>query len=100
MRGQYPWLTAIYVKSAGLRFLCGGSLLTTRTVLSAAHCFKLGSLTANRLVVNVGRHNLEDYSEQDFQTREIQNLIVHPEFSSNIFPDADLAILHLRQPVQ
>ncbi|XP_061394331.1 serine protease gd-like, partial [Musca vetustissima] len=98
--GQFPWLTAIYVKSAGLRFLCGGSLLSTRTVLSAAHCFKIGALTADRLVVNVGRHNLEDYSEQNFQTREIQNLITHPEFTSAIFPDADLAILHLQKPVE
>ncbi|XP_019892773.2 serine protease gd isoform X2 [Musca domestica] len=98
--GQFPWLTAIYVKSAGLRFLCGGSLLSTRTVLSAAHCFKLGGLTADRLVINVGRHNLEDYSEQNFQTREIQNLITHPEFTSTLFPDADLAVLHLQRPVE
>ncbi|XP_075170253.1 serine protease gd-like [Haematobia irritans] len=99
-RGQYPWLTAIYVKSAGLRFLCGGSLLSTRTVLSAAHCFKTTSLTADRLVVNVGRYNLEDYRETNFQTREVQNIVIHPDFSTNVFPDADLAVLHLDQPVQ
>lgn len=100
MRGEFPWLTAIYVKSAGLRFLCGGSLVSSRTVVSAGHCFKIGSITANRLVVNLGRHNLEDFSEQGFVTREIENLIVHPEYNSNLFPDADLALLQLKQPVQ
>ncbi|XP_023299136.2 serine protease gd-like [Lucilia cuprina] len=100
MRGEFPWLTAIYVKSAGLRFLCGGSLISSRTVVSAGHCFKIGSIAANRLVINLGRHNLEDFSEQGFVTREIENLIVHPEYNSNLFPDADLAILHLKQPVQ
>lgn len=100
MKGQFPWLTAIYSKSSGLKFLCGGSLISTRTVISAAHCFRLTSLTADRLVVNLGRHNLEDYSEHGLVIRELQNLIIHPDYSSNVFPDADLAILQMRKPVE
>uniref|UniRef100_A0A1I8Q9S0 Peptidase S1 domain-containing protein n=1 Tax=Stomoxys calcitrans TaxID=35570 RepID=A0A1I8Q9S0_STOCA len=99
-RGQHPWLTAIYAKSAGLRFLCGGSLVSRKTVLSAAHCFTISAVTADRLVVNVGRYNLEDYSETNFQTREIQNLVIHPDFAGNVHPDADLAILQLQRPVE
>lgn len=99
-RGEFPWLTAIYQKSAGLKFLCGGSLISSRTVLSAGHCFKISSLTANRLVVHIGHHNLENFSEQGFLVREIQNLIVHPQYNPNLLADADLAVLHLQQPVQ
>ncbi|TMW46184.1 hypothetical protein DOY81_008736 [Sarcophaga bullata] len=99
-RGEFPWLTAIYQKSAGLKFMCGGSLLSSRTVLSAGHCFKINSLAANRLVVYIGHHNLEDFSEQGFVTREIENLIVHPQYNPNLLADADLAVLHLREPVQ
>ena len=35
--GYYPWQVGIYLVNDGL--LCGGTLIDTKHVLSAAHCF-------------------------------------------------------------
>ena len=36
-RGQYPWQVELSMRK-GLRLLCGGSLITSKLVLTAAHC--------------------------------------------------------------
>ncbi|XP_050340265.1 serine protease gd-like [Bactrocera neohumeralis] len=100
-RGQFPWLTAIYQKlsSSGLRFLCGGSLVSANTVITAGHCFKLKSLSASQIVVYLGRHNLDNYGEAGAVSRDIRNLIIHPDYNGNSLPDADIAILHMQSSV-
>lgn len=100
-RGQFPWLTAIYRKqSSGLRFLCGGSLVSSNTVITAAHCFKLKSIGASQVVVYLGRHNLENYGEVGAVSRDIRNLIIHPDYDGKSLPDADIAILHMQSAVE
>ena len=36
-RGQYPWQVELSMRKS-LRLLCGGSLITSKLVLTAAHC--------------------------------------------------------------
>ena len=36
--GYYPWQVAVHFINGGL--LCGGSLIDTKHVISAAHCFQ------------------------------------------------------------
>ncbi|XP_067616725.1 serine protease gd-like [Eurosta solidaginis] len=99
-RGQFPWLAAIYRKqSSGLRFLCGGSLVSANTVITAAHCFKLKSLKASQVVVYLGRHNLENYGEVGVVSRDLRNLLIHPDYSDKSLPDADIAILQMQTTV-
>lgn len=93
LRGQFPWLTAIYSKNTdALNFKCGGSLISRRTVISAAHCFR--RLQAQQIVLFFGRHNLESYSEDGIVTRDANKLIIHTDYM-NGQPNADLALIQM-----
>lgn len=100
-RGEYPWLAAIYVKDpAEPKFVSGGSLISSRTIVTAAHYFKRNNLMAEDISVFLGRYNLSDPLEDSFVQRDIKTLLIHPEYKSGYnYPDADIALLQLLAPV-
>ncbi|XP_053953820.1 serine protease gd-like [Anastrepha ludens] len=93
VRGQFPWMAAVYRKESvhSLSYICGGTLVSARTVVSAAHCFH--SLAATQFVLFLGRTNLESFSEDGFLTRDVERLIAHPDYKN--LPDADIAVLRM-----
>lgn len=98
-RGEYPWMTAIYRKhETGTSFICGGSLLTPQMILTAAHCFQ--GLTAKDVVVELGRYNLTDSEEDNVVVRQIEDIILHPDYKQEQNSDADIALLKMNQPVR
>ncbi|XP_016938556.4 serine protease 42 [Drosophila suzukii] len=100
-RGQLPWLVAIFERreSNGPRFICGGSLISTSTVLSAAHCFRVPGkdLPADRLAISLGRNTLAIHSPGEY--RGVSQLIIHDKFNVAQFTEADLALVRLDSPV-
>ncbi|ETE66683.1 Tissue-type plasminogen activator, partial [Ophiophagus hannah] len=53
---SHPWQAGIFVKSRGVEgYHCGGILINSCWVLSAAHCFPKGSFDPRRLKVVLGR---------------------------------------------
>ncbi|XP_043654598.1 CLIP domain-containing serine protease B9 [Drosophila teissieri] len=101
-RGQLPWLVAIFERreSNGPAFICGGTLISTSTVLSAAHCFRAPgrNLPASRLAVSLGRNTLAIHSDGEF--RGVSQLIIHENFQIKQFTEADLALVRLDEPVR
>jgi hypothetical protein len=100
-RGEYPWVVSLFV-SHGERqkFVCGGTLLSSKHVATAAHCIELPN-EPHRYTVMVGRHNIVDRNERGFQSRQVSRLTIHPDYQNRRQrADADIAILKLRQPVQ
>ena len=73
------------------RVFCGGSVVGSRTVLTAAHCV---SATRGRLEVLVGRTNLLDLGGRRVRVAAIA---VHPAFDPVTF-HADVALLTLAAP--
>lgn len=58
-RGDYPWTVAIYTNEAtGLSFSCGGTIISARTVITAAHCINTSTrnYTAQEVVLYLGRY--------------------------------------------
>ncbi|NWU94368.1 TPA protein, partial [Upupa epops] len=92
----HPWQAAIFVRyrrAPGEHFLCGGILIGSCWVLSAAHCFEEGFSTRQLKIVlgRTSRATPED-NEQRFQ---VENYIVHQQFDSESFNN-DIALLQLK----
>ncbi|KAH8284024.1 hypothetical protein KR054_007648 [Drosophila jambulina] len=100
-RGQFPWMVALLERIGNeYSFTCGGTLISARTVISAAHCFRFGSksLSAARTVVSLGRNSLDIFSPGDLQG--VSLLVLHEQYDVNTYTDADLALLQLTNQVQ
>lgn len=122
-RGQWPFLVALH-NIEKQKFFCGGNLISAKHVLtgnlstinplvanqllfsfSAAHCINdkdsLTKLTADEIVVQLGRYDLKSKVERGSTQREVTEVIINPNWK--IFTkkwDSDLAILVLSYPVR
>ncbi|KAL0829100.1 hypothetical protein ABMA28_003954 [Loxostege sticticalis] len=90
--GSHPWMVALTTGTMVRSFSCGGSVLTQRTVLTAAHCldnvFNFGALSSS-LRVTVGTNSWN----QGGQTLALSGNATHPHYMrSNI--KNDLAMLY------
>jgi len=65
--GKWPWQAAIYSSSGGY-FLCGGAVINSRWIISAAHCFQ--NRASNDIYVVLGD---TDRSALLFTVQHIQN---------------------------
>ena len=69
---------------------CGGSILTTKAILTAAHC----KTSVNKFVVVVGEHDIT--AGNDGQNIVPSNWINHPNYNSRTV-DYDFAVVLLKK---
>ena len=91
---QFPW-QVLLTSPRSRRPWCGGSLVSSRTVLTAAHCVQWRR--EEEVVVVVGEHDLQ-LSEGE-RRHAVCEMTVHPEYSSRD-NDHDLALLTLCEGVE
>jgi len=98
---EYPWQVGLVWRNRR-RPMCGGTLISSNHVLTAAHCtVRRGTelqLPASTFQVLLGEHNIRD---REFNRVDIAEIINHPDYKS--FPrsheENDYAILRLANPV-
>lgn len=97
-RGQWPFIAALF-RSQNEEYFCGGTIISHKHVMTAAHCIhpKYGkSLESKDLVVHLGRYNISRKNESDSTVSKVVEITVHPDWDQNtVRYDADIAILQL-----
>ncbi|GCC35284.1 hypothetical protein chiPu_0013767 [Chiloscyllium punctatum] len=93
---SHPWQAAIFIyyrRTKDYAFLCGGSLISSCWVLTAAHCFPR-SFKAQEIKVIMGRTMRKEASENN-QILDVEEYFIHKEFDENIY-NHDIALIKLQ----
>ncbi|XP_072946550.1 phenoloxidase-activating enzyme-like isoform X2 [Epargyreus clarus] len=109
---QFPWVAMIDYEREGLR--CGGSLISGKYVLTAAHCL-IGNkrVDLKAISVRLGEYNTTNPGHDCIEvagggvdctdgavTVEIESYVVHEDFDpSQVFRYHDIALIRLKETV-
>ncbi|XP_067121395.1 clotting factor B-like [Centruroides vittatus] len=89
----WPWMAQVFFRMPGRqdRFFCGGSVITSYYILSAAHCFDFGLTTD--YFVRVGSHIAGQGTRHD-----LLNIYQHENYRRGEFYD-DIAVLEVTEEI-
>ena len=96
-----PWQVALVLKGKQKPF-CGGTIICSKFIMTAAHCIKIHKTKNPRdIQVVAGEHNLEDNSGHE-QRRDIRRIALHPNYDTSVSPkwDYDFAIIELFEAIK
>lgn len=90
---QYPWMAML---KYGGRFYCGGSLINTNFVLTAAHCLR--GFSSSSITITLLAHKLDGSTPGTF-SRNVMKAVIHPLYDPSSF-DNDIGLLKMAESVE
>ena len=90
---SWPWIVSLQLRD----HFCGGTLIDTHHVLTAAHCLK--SAIKHHIQVVAGLHERRNLNTGRTQTIGVSRIFIHEQYNT-VTQANDIAILRLSHPVQ
>ncbi|KAG5681575.1 hypothetical protein PVAND_010994 [Polypedilum vanderplanki] len=102
-KNEFPWLCAFYYKTMG--FICGGTLVSTKIVITAAHCVQdkqtVEIRKASDSTFYIGKYSLNALNEVGYIDSGVTSFHINPQWNPNDRRyDGDLAIAVLSRTVE
>jgi len=94
--GEFPWQVALLSSTSPLSQFCGGTLITDRHVLTAAHC--TAGQTWWSIKILLGDTTFAFHNESETVTVNVQDIKDHEDYDPSTLSN-DISILTLTTPV-
>uniref|UniRef100_A0A224YH81 Tick serine protease n=1 Tax=Rhipicephalus zambeziensis TaxID=60191 RepID=A0A224YH81_9ACAR len=92
METQYPWMVHLVVHVAPTEYDCGGTIITKRHVLTAAHCLIEKNTYAHKVVVSYG-----SVDRRRGKKVEASKMLMHKNYDATTYMN-DIALLEMKYP--
>ncbi|XP_078659246.1 uncharacterized protein LOC144904280 isoform X3 [Branchiostoma floridae x Branchiostoma belcheri] len=98
--GTIPWQAMLWdVRPSRNRHFCGGALVNSQWVITAAHCIVEAEVTKDDFIVRLGKQVARrGVLEENERSYTVQEVIVYEGFVHDTY-DADLALIRLTERV-
>lgn len=90
INGSWPWLVGIFYNG---RFRCGGSIISTDLILTAAHC--VSNLNIIYLSVLCGTNDLQE-TKTTYNHVYASKIIIHPDYNE-FYLYNDIALVRIKR---
>ena len=101
---ELPWQIYLEIEKGGTTYACGGTLVTDRWVVTAAHCINkfvksplFSPVNADQLTVYSG--GIDRSSNGEMSSNSVIQVIAYPQYEQS-FNTGDIALLQLSGPVE